>query len=153
MAQMIIIPLIEILIILRYENQVEHTSFAGTSLLSYVSGQTAFSRLPRQSYPQPNPSYSWRNAAIRPLIGVQWYNKFYIGYNLMLNGSKNEHIEVANKYEVIETSYPTSYNFSNVKIRPNNRFLGLITKGDYSGLVVGTNDDTKGVTVNFEIGV
>ena len=70
-----------------------------------------------------------------------------------MNATKNEHIEVSQKYKVVETSYPTSYNFRNVKIKPSNRFIGLISKDSYTGLVVGTNDDAKGLTVNFQVSV
>jgi hypothetical protein len=40
-----------------------------------------------------------------------------------------------------------------VKIKPNGRFLGLVTNGEYSGLIVGSNDETKGITVLFEVDV
>jgi hypothetical protein len=65
-----------------------------------------------------------------------------------MNGTKNEHITVSDKYQVSEKQYGTSYNFASVKIRGNNRFVGLISNGDYSGIAIGTNDEATGVTIS-----
>jgi len=44
--------------------------------------------------------------------------------------------------------YGTGYNFVSVKIKGNNRFLGLVSKGVYSGLAIGMNNEESGVTID-----
>jgi lipoprotein-anchoring transpeptidase ErfK/SrfK len=65
----------------------------------------------------------------------------------MFNSSTSSHITVAQKYNITEKQFGTSYNFKNIKIRGNNRFVGLISNGDYSGIALGVNDDASGVTI------
>lgn len=57
-----------------------------------------------------------------------------------MNGSTNDHIFVKNKYNITQKQYGTSYNFVSTKIRGNNRFVGLISNGQYSGIALGVND-------------
>jgi hypothetical protein len=71
----------------------------------------------------------------------------------MFNGSNNSHISIAQKYNITEKQFGTSYNFRTAKIRGNNRFVGLVSNGDYSGIALGTNDEESGVTIQDYIEV
>ena len=57
--------------------------------------------MPGESSAQPNPSDGGLTTPLRPLGYIQWYAIPDSGYNLMLNGTKNDHIKVSEKYEVI----------------------------------------------------
>jgi len=72
---------------------------------------------------------------------------------LFFNGSNKYHIKVTDKYDVKQKFYSTSYNFRVAKIRDQNKFLGLVINGDYSGIAIGTNDENSGVTIDFYVEV
>lgn len=71
----------------------------------------------------------------------------------MFNGSNSSHISIAQKYNITEKQFGTSYNFRTAKIRGNNRFVGLVSNGDYSGIALGVNDEESGVTIQDYIEV
>jgi hypothetical protein len=74
------------------------------------------------------------------------------GYNLYFNGSSNvSHITVTPKYEVVETHFPNTYNFTVTKIKNHGRFLGLVSNGAYSKLVVGHSSDAQGMTIDYDL--
>jgi hypothetical protein len=60
---------------------------------------------------------------------------------------------VSQKYNISEKQYNASYNFVSTKIRGNNRFVGLVSNGDYSGVALGVNDENTGVTIQDYIQV
>lgn len=109
--------------------------------------EAARARLPLLSSALADPHHHRRAAALRPLGRLQRYAFRHLGYNLFLNGSNNDHISVSQKYTITENQYKTSYNFISTKIKGNNRFVGLVAKGDYSGIALGVNDPASGVTV------
>jgi hypothetical protein len=114
---------------------------------------SAHARLPRLPPALPDPHHHRRVAAVRPGRSLQWYFPLHLGYNLMLDGSNNSHISVAQKYNVTEKQYGTSYNFRSATIRGNNRFIGLVSNGAYSGIALGVNDEKSGVTIQDYIEV
>lgn len=70
------------------------------------------------------------------------------GYNLNINGPIQDNIDVVPKYKVNKANFTQSFNFTTAKIKAHGRFLGLIINGDMSQLVIGTNHDDSGVTVD-----
>lgn len=65
----------------------------------------------------------------------------------MMNGTANPRISISQKYNVSEKQYGATYNFISTKIRGNNRFVGLVSKGIYTGVALGVNDEATGVTI------
>lgn len=70
-----------------------------------------------------------------------------VGYNLVFEGAPKEHITIQPKYLVNSTSFGNSFNFSMVKIKGHNRFLGLTTNNQYTQLAIGTNHPESGVVI------
>ncbi len=73
---------------------------------------------------------------------------FIQGYNLDFTAPVQDNIDIVPKYKRVKSDLGKSYNFTTAKIKYHNRFLGLIINGFSSELVIGTNKDVSGVTVD-----
>jgi len=62
-----------------------------------------------------------------------------VGYNLMIEGPNKDHIDIVPKYNITNSSYGQSMNFTSAKIKARNVFLGLMTHNEYTQLAIGTN--------------
>ena len=77
----------------------------------------------------------------------------YSGYNLQFIAPIQDNIDVVPKYKRVQSDLGKSYNFTTAKIKAHNRFLGLIINGFSSELVIGTNKDDTGVTVDKVVAI
>ena len=84
---------------------------------------------------------------IYSLVFCNWYS----GYNLVFEGAKKDHIQVTPKYEVNSSSFPSSKNFTNAKIKEHNRFLGLTASNELTELSIGTNHPESGIVIETTI--
>lgn len=69
------------------------------------------------------------------------------GFNLFFTSPNTSHINVTEKYTVTESHFDHSMNFTSAKLSPTNRFLGLITNNEYTGLAIGFNNASSGVVI------
>jgi hypothetical protein len=70
-----------------------------------------------------------------------------VGFNIFFDAMRKDHIDVVNKYEYIRNNFTSGMNFVSAKIKFNNRFLGLTSNLQYTGLAIGMNDEKTGVTI------
>lgn len=66
---------------------------------------------------------------------------------MVFDGINKDHITVTPKFTHNESLFPSSMNFASAKIKQHGRFLGLVSRLEFTELVVGVNHPESGVQV------